>query len=641
MTGQRRVLLLEPAYRNKYPPVALMKLATYFRGRGDEVTFHKGACAGLKLRLVADELLERLHELAPELNWRWRRSLIERYIRHRRRADLSALTEGVECCLLCEDALAQAAADFHRKAWPERMAFDLVCVTTLFTFEWKATVECIVEAKGLLSVGGQINVGGVLATIQPSELAAATGVRPHEGLLRPGDIDPGDETDIDALPLDYSILEEIDYRYPEGDDHLAYTTRGCVRRCPFCAVPTLEPEYQAYLPLADRLRESELRYGQRRNLLLMDNNVLASKRLGEIVSEIERAGYGSGARQMVEPPIAEAVRLLQSGVNDRAYARRTMRLVRELLSRLHGAEAQTLAEALRRHHLAEATEPARAEVEDLWTDIRALVSRHEMPHQRAVYVDFNQGLDARLLGPPQADLLARLAIRPLRIAFDDLATADAYRRAIRLCAERGIRNFSNYLLYNYRDRPLDLYRRLRINIDLCDELDVTIYSFPMKYHPIRREEGWSEDWSHNRDYLGSQWSRKAVRALQVVLNSTKGKVGRGRGFFLKAFGATEEAFGELLLMPEVMILQRLFFEAQDVGPEGAWGVSAWRDALRGLMATEEWPDIERRIRANDFTPAAWQGCSALAERLLRFYELRREDFEPGGRLCDAWRRFKG
>ena len=38
----RRVLLLEPNYKNKFPPIGLMKLATYFRLRGDEVVFYKG-----------------------------------------------------------------------------------------------------------------------------------------------------------------------------------------------------------------------------------------------------------------------------------------------------------------------------------------------------------------------------------------------------------------------------------------------------------------------------------------------------------------------------------------------------------------------------------------------------------------------
>lgn len=37
----RKILLVEPNYKNKYPPMGLMKLATYYRNIGDEVIFLK------------------------------------------------------------------------------------------------------------------------------------------------------------------------------------------------------------------------------------------------------------------------------------------------------------------------------------------------------------------------------------------------------------------------------------------------------------------------------------------------------------------------------------------------------------------------------------------------------------------------
>ena len=40
--SKRKVLLLEPNYKNKYPPMGLMKLAMYYRLQGDDVTFWKG-----------------------------------------------------------------------------------------------------------------------------------------------------------------------------------------------------------------------------------------------------------------------------------------------------------------------------------------------------------------------------------------------------------------------------------------------------------------------------------------------------------------------------------------------------------------------------------------------------------------------
>lgn len=61
-------------------------------------------------------------------------------------------------------------------------------------------------------------VGGVLASIQPKEIEEATGIKPHCGTLHTPykDIDEDNPYIIDELPLDYSILEEIDYEYVDG-----------------------------------------------------------------------------------------------------------------------------------------------------------------------------------------------------------------------------------------------------------------------------------------------------------------------------------------------------------------------------------------------------------------------------------------
>jgi hypothetical protein len=89
---------------------------------------------------------------------------------------------------------------------------------------------------------------------------------------------------------------------------------------------------------------------------------------------------------------------------------------------------------------------------------------------------------------------------------------------------------------------------------------VSIYSFPMKCHPIRRTTDMGEDYSHNRDYIGKYWNRKYIRAIQAVLNSTKGKIGKGTSFFRKAFGENIEEYHKLLEIPETMIIYRYFFE---------------------------------------------------------------------------------
>lgn len=77
-----------------------------------------------------------------------------------------------------------------------------------------------------------------MASIQPDEIEKTTGIRPHIGTLHTPykDIDKDNPYIIDELPLDYSILDEIDYAYPDSGAYYSYSTRGCIRKCSFCAV---------------------------------------------------------------------------------------------------------------------------------------------------------------------------------------------------------------------------------------------------------------------------------------------------------------------------------------------------------------------------------------------------------------------
>lgn len=137
------------------------------------------------------------------------------------------------------------------------------------------------------------------------------------------------------------------------------------------------------------------------------------------------------------------------------------------------------------------------------------------------------------------------------VAFDHYEQSEVYISAVKKAAKYGIMELSNYLLYNFEDEPKELYYRMRINVDLCEELGVTIYSFPMKYHPINDPE-----YFKNRDYLGKHWNRKFIRAVQAVLNSTKGKIGKGIEFFEEAFGRDLDEFYKILWMPETFIIYR-------------------------------------------------------------------------------------
>ncbi|MFA4835140.1 MAG: cobalamin-binding domain-containing protein [Dehalococcoidia bacterium] len=169
------------------------------------------------------------------------------------------------------------------------------------------------------------------------------------------------------------------------------------------------------------------------------------------------------------------------------------------------------------------------------------------PTRKQRTVDFNQGVDARYLTRGKMALLAKLAIKPLRIAFDHIEMKDMYVSKIQLAREHGFKYLSNYVLYNYLDTPDDFYERLRINVALNESLGTQIYSFPMKFIPLDAKD---------RFYVGKHWNRKLLRGVQCILLATKGLVGLHQDFFDAAFGSSPEEFIRIVLMPEEYIIYR-------------------------------------------------------------------------------------
>lgn len=227
-----KILLLEPGYSNKYPPLGLMKIATFHNARNDQVIFAKG-----KVRA------------------------------------------------------------------PQALSFCRVYINTLFTFEWPKTCAAIEYAHSLVAKPQDIYVGGILATLMPNLVADHfPGVNVITGLLnQPGKLGIAGDESIDYMPPCYDILDQIagEYSYPAANAYFAYTTRGCGMNCSFCAVKTLEPEYIPHVSIREQILAVQRLYGNTRdlrNLLLMDNNVLKSPQLRQIVDEIKELGFAKGAR---------------------------------------------------------------------------------------------------------------------------------------------------------------------------------------------------------------------------------------------------------------------------------------------------------------------------------------------------------
>lgn len=631
--ARKKVLLIEPNYANKFPPIGLMKISTYYRNLGNwDVVFFKGDLTTFVIERIADKCIAELELIDNSIDWGIRKDKVFDYIKTRKHEALDSI--GIEDSnfeLLIRGKLDDYKNYYWKGTWKLHPEWDRVCVTTLFTFYWDITVETILFAKQLVKKPKDLNVGGVLASIQPEKLYEATGVKPSVGVLnKPGVFDKGDTQIIDELPLDYSILDEIDYKYPMSNAFYGYMSRGCIRHCPFCAVPTLEPVYTPYISLTDRINGIRERYGDQKDLLLMDNNVLASERFEDIINEIKACGFERGAK-FAQPNLLEiSVRNLRDGWNDRAYIRKTQSLLSEFYESLSNKdESFEVYKILEKYHVKKLITSKKENLLAAYGEIKPYYDKHFYKGLKQRYVDFNQGVDARLFTAEKARLLASIAIRPLRIAFDDVKTRPAYEKAIRWSVDAGIKDFSNYLLYNFKDEPIDLYRRLKINVELCEELGVNIYSFPMKYHPLHGEN------SHDRDYIGEHWNRKYIRAIQAILNSTKGKVGKGVEFFSEAFGHTEGEYFELLEMPETFILYRFFFKWLD--EKNGRGTEHWRalwKKCKAKLTETEWKTVLSIIHTNVFNEdTILEYTNDEVGDLLRCYMNYRKDIiTPGTEL---------
>lgn len=647
----RKVLLIEPNYKNKFPPIGLMKLATYFKIQNDDVVFFKGDLNQFVIQQITYDCIEKLNQIDNTINWRLRYNSIFSYIKYRKKEYLEEIQiKDSQYEILIYPWLEYYKKYYHSEEYKKHPQWDWVGVTTLFTFYWDITIETINFAKNLVKDHKNLMVGGVLASIQPEEIEKATGIRPYCGTLSsPGDIDEGNDLIIDELPLDYSILDEIDYEYPDRNAYYGYMTRGCIRKCPFCAVPILEPQYNSYIPLNDRITRIANIYGEQQNLLLMDNNVLASKELPQIIEEIVNSGFAKGAKYIEPNWFALTIENLKNSVNDRAYVNKYFKILvqKEESTKSIGTKVEI-------HHL---REKYGLLFRETCTKENILKSVDEFEHffnkkdfsqkGKLRFVDFNQGMDARLFTPQIAEMLGKIAIRPVRIAFDDIKTEKKYSDAIKMCANEGIKDFSNYLLYNYEDRPEDLYTRLKINIELCEQYNISIYSFPMKYHPIRKTKDMTDDFSHNRDYIGKNWNRKFIRAIQAILNSTKGKIGRGKTFFYEAFGNDIQEYEKLLYMPETMIIYRMFYkwlntkEAKEyaikkIGNSNInhYSVESWWQCFNQCKSFSFWNEIKECIEANNFNTEYEYKDNEFANNIMSFYVNNRAEIITQG--TDLW-----
>lgn len=121
-----------------------------------------------------------------------------------------------------------------------------------------------------------------------------------------------------------------------------------------------------------------------------------------------------------------------------------------------------------------------------------------------VAVDYNQGLDARLVTPDVARTLSTLKMPCVRLAYDYKAKGDYVRKAIELITATGIRGreIFVYMLYNFTDTPDDFFRRAR------DVLSWGAVVFPMRYEPL--------DSMARNHHISPAWDQARLEMIERV-----------------------------------------------------------------------------------------------------------------------------
>ena len=273
---------------------------------------------------------------------------------------------------------------------------DVVYVTSLFTYAWKA-VRVAVDFYRSRYPRALFVLGGIYASLLPDH--AAEEIRPHviwRGVVKELE---------DLLPA-YDLV-------PDCKASVFFSSRGCIRRCPFCAVPQLEPTFEAK-PCVSHLVSDD-----HSSVILLDNNFLASPHRLDVLAELASLRNAAG---------------------------------------------------------------------------------------RPYRVDFNQGLDARLVTPEIASRLSRLKLALVRLAYDSTVQREAVRRAIETLSAAGIRKRAIlvYVMFNYFDTPDDFLARVQ------DLMDWGVAVYPMRYQPL--------DALEKDSFVSPGWTPKL---LEMVANARR------------------------------------------------------------------------------------------------------------------------
>jgi hypothetical protein len=190
------ILLVEPKYYTKYPPLGLLKISSFFKQDGHTVELVRGCVLPI---------------IKP----------------------------------------------------------DKVFVTSLFTYAWKPVHDAIRYYKALYPKV-PVSLGGIYASLMPD----------HAKLCDPDLIHKGIMLEVENILPDYSLVQVLPWNWPKKS--ILFSSRGCIRRCKFCAVPQLEGKICQTLSSVRSLIHPD-----HDTVIFWDNNFLASPYWREILYELQ------------------------------------------------------------------------------------------------------------------------------------------------------------------------------------------------------------------------------------------------------------------------------------------------------------------------------------------------------------------
>jgi len=117
---------------------------------------------------------------------------------------------------------------------------------------------------------------------------------------------------------------------------------------------------------------------------------------------------------------------------------------------------------------------------------------------KGMKIDFNQGIDARLITPEVAEKISRMKTTCVRVSYDHKNLRSHLEKTVITLSSFGIRkrHICVYILFNFLDTPSDLFERVK------DVLDLGAVAVPLRYQPL--------DTLQYNQHVGPKWDKERL-----------------------------------------------------------------------------------------------------------------------------------